>query len=75
MKVIALVQDAQSIARYLGHLGLPTEEATMAPARGPPFPLRSPFSGGEGLICPERGLSREPSRLPMRPGGHAVVRL
>ena len=37
MKVIALVRDPQSIARYLRHLGLPTEEPSMAPARGPPF--------------------------------------
>ena len=37
MKVIALVQDPQGIARYLRHLALPTEEPTMAPARGPPF--------------------------------------
>jgi hypothetical protein len=37
MKIIALVQDPESIARYLGHLGLPTEEPPMAPARGPPF--------------------------------------
>jgi hypothetical protein len=37
MKVIALVRDPQGIARYLRHLGLPTEEAPMAPARGPPF--------------------------------------
>jgi ribosomal protein S27AE len=37
MKVIALVRDAQGIARYLRHLGLPTEEPSMAPARGPPF--------------------------------------
>lgn len=37
MKVIALVQDPASIARYLRRLGLPTEEPSMAPARGPPF--------------------------------------
>jgi hypothetical protein len=37
MKIIALVRDPQSIARYLRHLGLPTEEPSMAPARGPPF--------------------------------------
>jgi hypothetical protein len=37
MKVIALVRDPEGIARYLRHLGLPTEEPTMAPARGPPF--------------------------------------
>jgi hypothetical protein len=30
MKVIALVQDPQSIARYLRHLGLPIEEPSMA---------------------------------------------
>jgi len=37
MKVIALVQDPASIARYLRHLGLPTAEPSMMPARGPPF--------------------------------------
>jgi ribosomal protein S27AE len=37
MKVIALVRDPEGIARYLRHLGLPTEEPSMAPARGPPF--------------------------------------
>ena len=48
MKIIALVRDPQSIARYLRHLGLPTEEPSMAPARGPPFwqsrVLRRPYS-------------------------------
>ena len=37
MKVIALVRDPQSIARYLRHLGLPSQEPSMAPARAPPF--------------------------------------
>ena len=37
MKVIALVRDPQGIARYLRHLGLPTEESSLAPARAPPF--------------------------------------
>ena len=31
MKIIALVRDPQSIARYLRHLGLPTEEPSVAP--------------------------------------------
>jgi hypothetical protein len=37
MKVIALVQNPASIARYFRHLDLPTEEPSMSPARGPPF--------------------------------------
>ena len=37
MKLIALVQDPENIARYLRHLGLPTEVPAMAPARGPPY--------------------------------------
>ena len=37
MRPIALVQDAENIARYLRHLGLPTEVPPVAPARGPPF--------------------------------------
>jgi ribosomal protein S27AE len=35
MKIIALVRDPQSIARYLRHLGLPTEEPSMAVPTGP----------------------------------------
>ena len=35
MEVIALVQDPESIARCFRHLGLPTEEPAIAPARGP----------------------------------------
>jgi hypothetical protein len=31
MKVIALVRDPESVACYLRHLGLPTEEPSMAP--------------------------------------------
>ena len=37
MKLIALVRDPENIARYLRHLGLPTEVPPMAAARGPPF--------------------------------------
>ena len=42
MKLIALVQDDENIARYLRHLGLPTEVPPMAPLSGaracPPCP-------------------------------------
>ena len=45
MKVIALVQDPQGIARYLRHLGLPTEKPSMAVPSGPwaypPCPTRA----------------------------------
>jgi hypothetical protein len=37
MKLHALVQDSQSIARILHHLGEPTEAPTLAAARGPPY--------------------------------------
>ncbi|HJX65437.1 MAG TPA: hypothetical protein VJ860_15960 [Polyangia bacterium] len=37
MRLIALVQESENIARYMRHLGLPTEIPPMAPARGPPF--------------------------------------
>ena len=37
MRLVALVQDAENIARYLRHLGLPTDAPPLAPARGPPF--------------------------------------
>ena len=39
MKIIALVRDPQSIARYLRHLGLPTEEPSMAVPAGPRAPI------------------------------------
>ena len=32
-----LVKDAENVARYLRHLGLPTDAPPLAPARGPPF--------------------------------------
>jgi Putative transposase len=37
MKLVALVKDPENIARYLRHLGLPTDAPPVAPARGPPF--------------------------------------
>ena len=37
MEVIALVTDPDSIARYLRHIGEPTEPPPLAPARGPPY--------------------------------------
>jgi hypothetical protein len=37
MQVVALVTDPDSIARYLTHLGEPTEPPPLAPARGPPY--------------------------------------
>jgi hypothetical protein len=37
MRLRALVTAAASIARYLRHLGEPTEPPPLSPARGPPF--------------------------------------
>ena len=37
MKVVALVTEPENIARYLRHLGEPTEPPPLAPARGPPY--------------------------------------
>ena len=37
MRLVALVKDAENIARYLRHLGLPTDVPPLFPARGPPF--------------------------------------
>ncbi len=37
MRLVALVKNAQNVARYLRHLGLPTDVPPLAPARGPPF--------------------------------------
>jgi Putative transposase len=37
MRLVALIKDAENIARYLRHLGLPTDVPPLAPARGPPF--------------------------------------
>ena len=37
MKLIALVHDDKAIARFLKHLGEPTEPPPRLPARGPPY--------------------------------------
>jgi hypothetical protein len=37
MRLRALVTAAQSIERFLRHIGEPTEPPTLSPARGPPF--------------------------------------
>ena len=41
MRLVALVKDAESVARFLRHQGEPTEPPRRAPARGPPYD-RSP---------------------------------
>jgi hypothetical protein len=38
--VIALVREPEGIARFLRHLGEPTEPPALSPARAPPY-LRS----------------------------------
>jgi hypothetical protein len=37
MRLLAVVTDPKSVARYLRGLGEPTEAPTRAPARGPPY--------------------------------------
>jgi hypothetical protein len=37
MKLKALVQKPENIARFLKHLGEPTEPPPLAPARAPPY--------------------------------------
>jgi hypothetical protein len=37
MKVVSLITEPDSIARYLRHIGEPTEPPPLAPARGPPY--------------------------------------
>jgi hypothetical protein len=37
MKVVALVTEPESIARYLRHLGEPIDPPPLSPARGPPY--------------------------------------
>jgi hypothetical protein len=37
MKLKALVQEPENIARFLRHLGEPTEPPPLAPARAPPY--------------------------------------
>jgi hypothetical protein len=37
MKLIAFVTKPSSVARFLRHLGEPTEAPPMAPARDPPY--------------------------------------
>jgi hypothetical protein len=37
MRLLAMVTEPKSVARYLRALGEPTEPPARAPARGPPF--------------------------------------
>ena len=37
MKLKSLVQKPENIARFLRHLGVPTEPPPLAPARAPPY--------------------------------------
>jgi hypothetical protein len=37
MRLKALMQEPENIARYLRHLGEPTQPPPLAPARAPPF--------------------------------------
>jgi len=37
MRLLAMVAEPKSVARYLRSLGEPTEAPARAPARGPPF--------------------------------------
>jgi hypothetical protein len=37
MRLLSLVKNPDSIARFLESLGEPTEPPPLAPARGPPF--------------------------------------
>jgi hypothetical protein len=37
MRLRALITAAQSVERFLRHIGEPTEPPTLSPARGPPF--------------------------------------
>jgi hypothetical protein len=37
MRLLAMVTDPKSVARYLRGLGEPTEAPTRTPARGPPY--------------------------------------
>jgi hypothetical protein len=68
MKVIALVRDPQGIARYLRHLGLPTEEAPMAPARGPDHPSgRAASYAAATASHPTRPRRRPPQNPPGPP--------
>ena len=70
MKLIALVTEPSSVARFLRHLREPTEAPTMAPARDPPNfrtravrralgeldPLPSEEQTQAEPSCSERGL-------------------
>jgi hypothetical protein len=83
MKIIALVRDPQSIARYLRHLGLPTEEPSMAVPTGPrayppcPCPTRlrrarrlpADHRSGRAASCAAATASRPTRATPRRPRG------
>ena len=37
MKLLAMVTDTSELARYLAHVGEPTNVPVRAPSRGPPY--------------------------------------
>jgi hypothetical protein len=62
--VIALVRDPESIARYLRHLGLPTEEPSMAVPAGPARPAPAPRGFAAPVARPRATVLANPRPAP-----------
>ena len=66
MRLVALVQEPENIARYLRHLGLPTEVPPMAPLSGlgPARPAPAPRGFAAPVACPWATVLAEPRPPP-----------
>ena len=66
MRLVALVQEPENIARYLRHLGLTTEVPPMAPLSGlgPARPAPAPRGFAAPVACPKTTVLAEPRSSP-----------
>jgi hypothetical protein len=66
MRLVALVQEPENIARYLRHLGLTTEVPPMAPLSGlgPARPAPAPRGFAAPVACPWATVLAEPRPPP-----------
>jgi hypothetical protein len=85
MKLKALVQKPENIARFLKHLGEPTEPPPLAPARAPPYwharQLRHRPQGADRTVRrlsrarPDQPHASRPSLMPHAQAGRPGTRL
>jgi len=66
MRLLAMVTEPKSVARYLRSLGEPTEAPARAPARGPPF-WKSPVLRRAATTPPSNALPRRSVSAAVRP--------